>query len=221
MARIILNFHGLGTPHDGVPEDEAPYWLPADRFAQIVEQIAGKRDSIELTFDDGNRSDLDIATPLLTAHGLRATFFILTGRFGQPRYLSPHDVRALMAAGMDIGLHGQDHIDWRAAPPQVLETETATARQRLAEVTGVPVAAVSIPFGAYNRHVIAHLKAQDFAAIYTSDGGAAGPDGLIRSRTSLRSDMTADRIGDIMRGREKAKTRLRRAMSTFLRRRVI
>lgn len=37
------------------------------------------RAAVSITFDDGYRDNVDVAAPILTAHGLTATFFIATG----------------------------------------------------------------------------------------------------------------------------------------------
>lgn len=44
---------------------------------------ADMRILIELTFDDGNASDLTIAAPALQARGLAASFFVCASRIGQ------------------------------------------------------------------------------------------------------------------------------------------
>jgi peptidoglycan/xylan/chitin deacetylase (PgdA/CDA1 family) len=71
--------------------------------------------TVLLTFDDGNRSDLITAAPILRRHGFGATFFIteglgvLTGDDGGS-YLSWDDVRDLHDQGFEIGNHTKDHL---------------------------------------------------------------------------------------------------------------
>ncbi len=223
MSRIILNFHGIGTPHDGVPEDERPYWLTEEAFQRIVTRVAELSRAghdIAMTFDDGNRSDLDIAAPRLEEAGLTGAFYILTGRIGATHYLSADDIRALATRGHDIGLHGVNHVDWRTIAPSDFEAETVTARRDLAEVLGAPITTVSIPFGAYNRSVLTRLRGEGYAAIYTSDRGPAETSGPVISRNTIRSDMTEADIDAVLMGRESFKTRLRR-MAGIARRRYL
>ena len=77
-SRIILNFHGIGTPHAGLDASEAPYWCRHDIFVAIIDIVAGaivrEGASVSITFDDGNRSDLDIAAPVLRKAGLTSMF---------------------------------------------------------------------------------------------------------------------------------------------------
>lgn len=221
---MILTFHGLGPPPASVPADERPYWLSAERFAAVLDRVAAARTAgrdVRLTFDDGNRSDLEIALPFLRARGLVADFFVLTGRFGRPRALSEADVQALVAAGMAVGLHGRDHLDWRRLDAAGLARETEAARARLASVLGRPVTAVSVPFGAYDRRVMAHLRRQGFAEILTSDGGATRPEATIKPRTSLRADTDDATLDAVIADRVPPVRRLRRALSRRVRRYLI
>ena len=61
---------------------------------------------VALTFDDGLTSHHDVVLPRLARHGCRATFFVPAGLLGTAGHLGPSEVRALHAAGMEIGSHG-------------------------------------------------------------------------------------------------------------------
>ena len=169
--RIVFNFHGLGTPHAGIPDDEAPYWCGRDLFLRLADSIAGLPGEtgmpVEITFDDGNRSDLDIAAPALAERGLTATFFACSGRLADPRYLDPAALRALTDMGMCVGSHGHDHIDLRKADAATLQRETSGSRQALADALGGEVDTFAIPFGSYDRRVLGALGG--YRRIYNSD----------------------------------------------------
>lgn len=221
---VILNFHGIGMPHDGLPADELPYWIPEARFEAVIQRLAAMRQQgrlVDVTFDDGNKSDLDLAVPILLNAGLKADFYILTGRLSDTRYLSADNIRTLIESGMGIGLHGQDHKDWRQLGQSELHQETGDARQVLASVAGYPIDKVSIPFGAYNARLIRYLKAAGFAAIMTSDGGTTSKTSTIQARTSIRSDMSDRDIENILSGNQSILAALRRKASCFVRRYVI
>ena len=64
-ARFYFNLHGLGFPHAGVDDEEAPYWLSPERFEGVLALAAAQRCAIGITFDDGNLSDLRLALPAL------------------------------------------------------------------------------------------------------------------------------------------------------------
>jgi len=220
----VINLHGVGTPHDGVPDSEAPYWLPKERFIAVLDRICDLRDQghdIRLTFDDGNLSDLEIAAPEIAARGFSAEFFVLTGRLDHPRYLAPNQLHEMSRLGMAIGLHGHGHVDWRRVGDEEMQRETVASRRVLEDIMGRPITRVAIPFGSYNRGVIARLEVANFEAIYTSDGGSALDQERIKARSTLRSDMSDARIEQILQGQDAIKTRARRLVSTTLRQNVI
>jgi len=223
-AICILNFHGIGTLHDGVGPDEARYWVTRDRFLDTLDRAqahSARGRPVRITFDDGNRSDLEIAAPVLRDRGLSGDFFVLTGRLGDPRYLSEQDIKTLQEMGMGIGLHGRDHIDWRKADDARLKAETITARDTLAQIVGQQVATVGVPFGAYNARVIKQLRHAGFRQIYTSDGGLASENRVLQHRTSVQGHMDADRIDGILAGREPLSRKINRALKTWLKSNVL
>lgn len=198
----VLIFHGIGQPKRALEPGEAVYWLSEPDFRDILDQIAGMGDhKPHITFDDGNVSDVAIALPELNKRGLRATFFLLTGRLGQPGGLSDKDVAILAQSGHQIGLHGHAHRDWRALNPDERITEFRTARQRLEALSGQPVTLAAAPFGFYDRSVIAHLKAEGFTALYTSDYGPAQADAFIQPRNCVETDLSQDELSRLLTGR--------------------
>jgi len=65
---------------------------------------------VSLTFDDGN-ADQAAAGPILAAHGMHGTFFIISGRVGASGYLSQGQVASLEDDGNEIGGHTVTHVD--------------------------------------------------------------------------------------------------------------
>lgn len=220
----ILNFHGIGIPHKSVDQGEAPYWVSVDRFHRILDQIETHRErghQIKITFDDGNRSDMEIAVPELRKRGLIGHFFVLTGRCEDPRYLSAAEIRALADSEMLVGLHGRDHVDWRRIDDPTLEAETVTARATLSDMAGMPIDTVGIPFGGYDRRVMRQLKRTGFSEIYRSDGGLASDRTRLRHRTSIRAGMSDSFIESVLAGRESPMRRMKRALKTILKEHVV
>jgi peptidoglycan/xylan/chitin deacetylase (PgdA/CDA1 family) len=171
-----------------------------------------------ITFDDGNASDVAIALPELERRGLKAIFFLLTSRLGQPGSLQEADVTTLAAAGHTIGLHGADHVDWRRLDGAGRQREWGTARQKLADLSSQPVDLAAAPFGFYDRQVVADLQSLGFKALYTSDRGLVSEHDFIRPRNCLEGPMTDAAIGDMLAGRVRPLRRLRRAIGVARRR---
>lgn len=222
MRRVILNFHGLAEPERKLETGEAPYWISAAQFSDILALADDLKETVDttFTFDDGNRSDLTIGAEGLARVGRKATFFVLAGRIGQKGSLSETDIQTLRAAGHSIGSHGADHIDWRAADPAARDRELVWARRRIAEVAQVPVEEAAIPFGRYNGAVVRALRAQGYSLAYSSDGGGWTQGQYPVPRTSPRADMALREIEDVLLGREPARARLRRGLSMAVKKRV-
>jgi peptidoglycan/xylan/chitin deacetylase (PgdA/CDA1 family) len=220
----VINFHGIGTPHDSVHAREVPYWVSADRFRRILDQLKAHRargQRVKITFDDGNRSDLEIAIPELRARGMTGHFFVLTGRCDDPRYLSAAEIHDIAKSDMIVGLHGQDHVDWRRIDQAALDAETIGARDMLATITGTHIHTVGIPFGGYNRRVMNQLKRAGYHEIYTSDGGHTSERLRLRHRTSVRAEMPEAFIDAVLGGRESLVCQFKRGLKTMLKEYVI
>ncbi|MBV9212837.1 MAG: polysaccharide deacetylase family protein, partial [Actinobacteria bacterium] len=136
--RLILTFHGVGPPRRELPDGEARFWVDEARLAAILDAVVG-RDEVEVTFDDGNASDVEIALPALLDRGLSAQFFIIAGRLGQPGSLTPAQVGELAAQGMAIGAHGVQHRSWRGWDRAALVREIRAARVALEDAAGSAV----------------------------------------------------------------------------------
>lgn len=218
-SQSILIFHGIGDPRPELPAEERPYWISPDFFEEILTAVKfrSQRHSVLLTFDDGNASDLHAARRLASV-GLEGKFYLLTGRFGQPHYLNRTDARDLQRAGFEVGLHGRGHVDWRRASDQDLAAETIDARADLSDAIGRPVTSAAIPFGAYNRRVINHLRRQDFDRIYTSDAGPARSKGLFRRRTAVMAHHRIDDIIALIEDRADMLARARRVVAPIIKR---
>lgn len=169
--RIVFNFHGVGTPRATLPPDEAPYWCEPELYFRLLDAIVALQAEtgapVEITFDDGNRSDLDIAAPALVERGLSATFFVCAGRLNDPYYLDPAALRTLTDMGMGIGSHGHSHTDLRKTDEATLRLETSESRQAIADAVRGDVDGFAIPFGSYDRRVLGALTG--YKRIYTSD----------------------------------------------------
>ena len=150
--RLVINFHGVGEPHAWVPRDELPYWCSEKDLLSLLDSIpevsAQLQLPIAITFDDGNASDLRITAPAMKHRGLSGSFFVCAGRLDMPGYLSSAQLNELVAAGMTVGSHGWDHVDWRKLKrDDDLDREVVQARDRIADTLSSAVDSVAIPFG--------------------------------------------------------------------------
>jgi peptidoglycan/xylan/chitin deacetylase (PgdA/CDA1 family) len=191
---MYLTFHGIGTPPRRLDDGEAGVWLSEDRFSAALDAVQDRPD-VRVTFDDGNGSDLEYALPELRRRGMRAAFFVVAGRLGTPGFLDEDGVRALAAAGMEIGSHGLRHRPWRRLDAPALAEEVVHARRRLEEVVGRPVVQAACPFGAYDRRTLRWLRRHAYEGVLTSDRGTTRTDAWLRPRNTVHRDAGPAEIG--------------------------
>lgn len=218
MKELILNFHGLGHPPVETDRSEIPYWWDKAAFETVLNtleaQAPAHRAQFKITFDDGNASDALIALPALDARSLKATFFICAGRIGTPGYLDASAIKDLLQSGMKIGSHGMNHVDWRATSNEQLHVEISDAKRMLEQVSGQPICEAGIPFGSYDRRVLAKLRSEGFLTVYTSDGGIARNHLWIKPRNTLDRSFYGHDLMKRLNQRNTVAARLHRFLMT-------
>jgi peptidoglycan/xylan/chitin deacetylase (PgdA/CDA1 family) len=219
MTRSVVNLtvHGIGPTSRELSQGDRATWVDVARFEQVLDAAVGRED-VRITFDDGNISDLEIALPRLLERGLRAEFFVLPGLFGEPGWLDAAGVRELHRAGMLIGSHGWAHRDWRRIDATQARQEFVDAHRVLTELIGRQVSRVAIPFGSYDRRVLARIRAASVTRVYTSDGGRARPASWLQARNSLRHDIGPDWTRQVLDGRPALAVRARRLAARAVKR---
>jgi peptidoglycan/xylan/chitin deacetylase (PgdA/CDA1 family) len=220
VTHIYLNFHGLGAPPPHVEERERRYWITPGRFQAVLRFIRdhGCAERVRLTFDDGNRSDVTIALPMLEAFEQRAAFFVVSDRIGTPSYLGAADIARLRDAGMTIGSHGAAHVAWTTLHDAELATQVARSLKTLTGLVGHPVTEVAAPFGEYDRRVLSVLRRLGVTRVYTSDSGVALADTWLMARNTMRMDMPLESIEALVMDGVQPMQRLRQSGSRLARR---
>src|SRR5688572_19729559 len=103
-AARILMFHG--TPRAQARELEGQLRYLARRFeiVPLADVAKGARSgALALTFDDGLRSNVEVAYPILARLGLPATLFVCPGLIDERRWLWSYEARArLHRLGLDL-----------------------------------------------------------------------------------------------------------------------
>lgn len=189
-AEVIgVCFHGIGALGPGVEPDAGPYFISRDLFLSLLDEVMD-HPAVDLTFDDGYASDVEIVLPALSERGLSARFFPLAGRLGSPGYVDAVGVRQLVNAGMTVGSHGMRHRSWRGLDAVSDREELIIARSLIAEAAGQPVTSVACPFGSYDRRVLEALRGHDYAQVFTSDRRRAQAGDWLQPRYSIRCNDT-------------------------------
>jgi peptidoglycan/xylan/chitin deacetylase (PgdA/CDA1 family) len=180
----VLVYHGLGPP-DG---DDARLLITPERLEaqirylqrrgyrfrtadELVEDGEPGPGTAVLTFDDGFRTALTDVAPLLERLGVRGTFYVSPGLFGEQhrqvsgeagRLLDWDDGKALAEAGMDVGSHAMTHRDLRRLDGGELAAELEESRAAVEEITGRPCRTLAYPYGLYDDRVIDAARAAGY-----------------------------------------------------------
>ncbi|MGH9533421.1 MAG: polysaccharide deacetylase family protein, partial [Terriglobales bacterium] len=114
------------------------------------------------------------ALPQLEARGTKATFFITAGwtdtRAG---FLRRAQLAELARLGHSIQSHGWSHAFLPSCGPAQLRQELVQPKQLLEDHLGQAVTEISMPFGRWNRRVLAACRDAGYQRVFTSDAGAA------------------------------------------------
>lgn len=187
------------------------------RGISVSEALGGAstgKPAIAITFDDGCETDWVGAAPLLADAGFGATFYIVAGFVGQPRYLSPSQLRELAAAGFEIGCHSMTHRYLPGLNPAQLQAEIKEAKERLEQLLGRRVEHFSCPGGRWSRRVAEVARAAGYRSVATSRIGAnrQRSDPFCLARVAVLSQTSAPEFERLIQG-EKL---LRRRMTQML-----
>ncbi len=144
--------------------------------------------SVVLTFDDGLASHYEHVLPALLEDGREATFFVTTALVDSPGYLTWKQLREMSAAGMTIGSHGREHIDYSGVPAATAERELRRSRMELEDNLGKPALTFSAPYGFLNRSLIEGAQCAGFRWICSSRPWVATADCAVISRLAVYND---------------------------------
>lgn len=169
----VIVYHAIGR----VPRS-APEWngfVRAERFVSQMAYLAerrrvvdldalfepdpGGRPRVAITFDDGYRSALEHAVPVLRELGFPATFFVPTkwvgrrrqwegrGESASPDLMTSEELVELTRNGFAVESHGHAHVDYSRAAPTVVEDDVRRSVECLTELLGRPPRYLAYPYG--------------------------------------------------------------------------
>ncbi len=104
---------------------------------------------ILLTFDDGSETIYENALPIMQRYNFTGASYIVYYYVGIRNYMNADQIRALYAAGWEVGSHSLSHKDLTTHPARQMD-EIVESRRRLESLLGIPVLSFAYPFGAYD-----------------------------------------------------------------------
>src|SRR6267378_290416 len=149
-----------------------------------------------VTFDDGWKSQYEVAWPIMKKYGYPFTMFIYTegvrgGSLGGGGAITWEQLADMRDNGVDIEAHTATHQDLReghaitlvgqgvkktrtkltgAAYEQWLQNEVVGSKQLLEQRLGIKVNCFAVPFGNYNDHVKELARNSGYEAMFTVYG---------------------------------------------------
>lgn len=121
---------------------------------------------VSLTFDDGWKSAIQNAYPLLHKHGAVGTFYIISKCLDDtefPEYMNVMDVRVLHMNGHEIGSHTRSHKHLPELSEQEAYDEIVDGKKDL-EKHGFWPKTFAYPYGDWNPYVVKQVREAGFLA---------------------------------------------------------
>ena len=149
-----------------------------------------------ITFDDGLKSQYEVAWPIMKKFGYTFTMFIYTegvrgGLFGGGEAITWEQLGDMRDNGIDIQAHSATHQDLREGHPvtirepdgkksrkkltgpeyeQFLQNELVGCKTLLEQRLGIKVNCFAVPYGFYNQHVKEIARNAGYEAMFTVYG---------------------------------------------------
>lgn len=126
---------------------------------------------VGLTFDDGYTDFLDHAVPVLARHGMTASLYVVAGLLGgrnrwddgpELDLLDADGVRAVAAAGHEIGSHTLTHVHLAGADAETLTREVGDSRGVLEDVLQAEVRGFCYPWGDFDAEAARAARAAGY-----------------------------------------------------------
>ena len=159
--------------------------MPVRPLSHLAEPECAE--GIALTFDDGFENFASEAWPILRAHGLPATVFVVSDRVGGDNGWSPGDTRVprfplmdwstlaeLAGEGVELGGHSRTHPDLLALRGDPLRSEVEVCRDAIAEETGTVPTAFAYPYGYYDADTVGAVEDAGYAIAVTTEMALLG-----------------------------------------------
>ncbi|MDD6212438.1 MAG: polysaccharide deacetylase family protein [Clostridiales bacterium] len=117
---------------------------------------------VALSFDAAwGNEDTGTILDILKEEDVHVTFF-MTGGWVES---FPEDVKAIAAAGHDLGNHSESHYEMSTLSEEQMKDEILTVHNRVKELTGIEMKLFRPPYGDYNDTLVQTVKACGYSCI--------------------------------------------------------
>jgi len=202
QSKTIIMYHGIiADRKDLIPGHQGLmelYDVGLKDFRDHLEWIRECDRNILVTFDDGEENNFYNAFPLIREFGLKACFFIIGDKIGEPGYMNREQIKILADSGMEIGSHGMTHISLVNLDDAQLFKNLKNSKEILEKITGKQIEALSVPMGFYNGRVLRCAKNVGYKYIFSSEDFDVKDDVL--PRIAIRRDWSLEYFKKALEG---------------------
>lgn len=127
-----------------------------------------------ITIDDGWSDGYDYAFPIMREYGFVGTYFVIGSRIDEKDFLSTDQLRALEAAGNEIGNHTENHVSLSSVPLWRVKSEVENASVAIEKAVGHRPVSLAYPMGgvsAASADVVSQIPDMKIA-VTTHPGGS-------------------------------------------------
>lgn len=154
-----------------------PGFLQTDDYS-VTEQAAPAgftTPMVSLTFDNSSKAFYERVRPLLDAKGFTTTQYVptygMTTKRADPVLMTASELRALAAAGHEIGSHSVTHPDLTAIDDAQLAYEVQASKSFLESILGGSITGFAYPFGSYDWRVIGAVRGAGYTMARSVEDG--------------------------------------------------
>src|SRR5712692_5023423 len=171
-AKMVLTYHEVG------PESSDDFYrVTCAQLEEHLRVLAEARAAARLastlpqvTFDDGDLSHHQYGLPLLEKYSIPAIFFVPAGQIGnRPNAMTWKHLTEIVSLGHQVQSHSWSHPFLTRCSQSELQDELQRSKQTIEDKLGVPVDALSVPYGRWNRRVLRACAKVGYKRVYTSD----------------------------------------------------
>ena len=137
-----------------------------------IPDAATEKGIVSVTFDDGWKSIIEKALPLLERYDISTTQYIISEAADRSvaGYMTYDDIIKFKNAGHEIGSHTLTHCDQTKLSPDVLQNNAIASKQALESQEVGPVKSFAYPLGTYDKTTQKAYQKR-YPLIRTSDFG--------------------------------------------------
>jgi len=155
--------------------DQGFRFVSLSELDKSLERRAVPTRTILVTFDDGRKSFIDQAMPILQKYSIPCTVFLTTGLIGSSaEWLTWSDIYALRSSKMvEFGAHTVSHPKLIDCTSEQIRREINDSKYTIEDRLGHYISTFAYPYGVYNQEIVNTVRQAGFITAFTAKYGIA------------------------------------------------